>query len=107
MESIQTPEVMAISEPTVVAPAVAPPVVPPTPPVVLALVASTVDVAIARVEKIHKPTPADKLQGVLESLKALNLDHKIIKVSKTHQVIFKDNTASKKPFYSITIELDY
>eukprot|EP00972_Heterocapsa_arctica_P068785 10165464-Heterocapsa_arctica.AAC.1 len=57
-------------------------VVPSTQEQVLTLVASAVEVAIARVDavdKTHKPTAADRLQGVLDSLKALNLDHKIIK----------------------------
>ena len=83
----------------------------PTQEQTLTLVAPTQEVAIATpallTPKIHKQTPADKLHGVLETLKGLNLDHKIIKVAKTQQVIFKDNVASKKPFYTITIELNY
>eukprot|EP00972_Heterocapsa_arctica_P009416 1385993-Heterocapsa_arctica.AAC.1 len=62
------------------------------PETVLAVVASAVDVAIARVEatptpvpKIHKQTPAEKLNDVLETLKGMNLDHKMIKVAKTQQ----------------------
>eukprot|EP00972_Heterocapsa_arctica_P006819 996323-Heterocapsa_arctica.AAC.1 len=54
------PEVMTPPESTAV---VVPVVAPATPAIALAVVASAVDVAIARVEKIHKPTSADKLQG--------------------------------------------
>ena len=81
----------------------------PTQEVALTLVAPTQEVATPALltPKIHKQTPADKLHDVLETLKGLNLDHKIIKVAKTQQVIFKDNVASKKPFYTITIELNY